>query len=219
MSWTRQELDGLIACPQCDLLHRVPEVAEGAKARCARCGTVLIAPGANALARVLALAVTGTVFMITAVFFPFLELSVAGRTLDASLFSAVLAFAEGWMVPLAIAVGAMIVGLPLTRLLAVIWTLTPLVAGQGPWPGAAQAFRMAEFLRPWAMAEIFILGVAVALVKVAGLATLSFGPAFWAFVGLVIVMALKDALTDRHTVWDAIETGRRNARRARRVTA
>ena len=42
------------------------------------------------------------------------------------------------------------------------------------------------------MAEVFIVGVAVALVKVAGLAHLSIGPAFWAFVALVLVTVLKD---------------------------
>ena len=50
-----------------------------------------------------------------------------------------------------------------------------------PWSHAAFVFRMAEAMQPWAMAEIFIIGTAVALVKIGGLATISLGPAFWAF--------------------------------------
>ena len=68
-----------------------------------------------------------------------------------------------------------------------------------------RAFRLSEALRPWSMAEIFVIGTAVALVKIGGLANISFGPAFWAFCGLIIVNAASDAFTSAATIWDAIE--------------
>ena len=49
------------------------------------------------------------------------------------------------------------------------------------------------------------IGVSVALVKVAGLATISLGPAFWAFVALVIVTTLKDSLMCELTIWKTLE--------------
>ena len=55
------------------------------------------------------------------------------------------------------------------------------------------------------MAEIFIVGVTVALVKVAGLATVSTGPAFWAFCALVLITVLNDQLICRYSVWRALE--------------
>ena len=54
-------------------------------------------------------------------------------------------------------------------------------------------------------AEIFVIGTAIALVKVGGLATISFGPAFWAFCGLILVNAASNAFTSATTIWDAIE--------------
>jgi paraquat-inducible protein A len=66
-------------------------------------------------------------------------------------------------------------------------------------------FRLAERIRPWSMAEIFIVGVAVALIKVAGLASLSLGPAFWAFVALVLITAVKDNFMCRLTIWKTLE--------------
>ena len=51
------------------------------------------------------------------------------------------------------------------------------------------------------MAEIFVIGTAVALVKVAGLATVSFGTAFWALCGLIIVTALKNAFLSEGAIW------------------
>ena len=55
------------------------------------------------------------------------------------------------------------------------------------------------------MAEIFIVGVSVALIKVSGIATVTFGPAFWAFAGLVVITVLKDQLICRFSIWQALE--------------
>ena len=61
-----------------------------------------------------------------------------------------------------------------------------------------------ERLRPWSMAEIFALGCAVSLTKIADLATVSLGPAFWMFAGLVVVTVAQDRIVDRWSVWRAI---------------
>lgn len=196
---------GLIACPTCDALHRDMSVAAGARARCTRCGTVLMAPRAGAMTQIVMLAATSAVLMVAAVFFPFLDLSAAGITTHSSLFDAVLAFSSGVLLPLSFATAALIVALPLLRLLAIVYTLAPMALGWRPAPGAVAAFRLAQGLKPWAMAEIFIVGVVVALVKVAGLATVTLGPAFWAFVALVAVTTLKDTVMCELTIWKTLE--------------
>ncbi|KUF10390.1 paraquat-inducible protein A [Pseudoponticoccus marisrubri] len=196
----------LLACLTCDTLHYEPDVPMNHVATCRRCGRVLAAPRDNAFARVLALALTSTILMIGAVFFPFIDLSVAGLQNRTSVLDAALAFSTGMMVPLSVAVALLIVLIPVTRLGAIIYTLLPLVRGCAPWPHAPLAFRLAERLRPWSMAEIFVVGVAVALVKVGGLATLSIGPAFWAFAGLVLVTVLHDNAMCRYTIWKSLET-------------
>ena len=112
------------------------------------------------------------------------------------------------MIPLSIAVAALIVVLPLLRLIALVYALGPMAIGWVPVPGAMQAFRLAETLKPWAMAEIFVVGVTVALVKVAGLAQLTIGPAFWAFAALVLVTVLNDNFMCRLTIWRTLEARR-----------
>ncbi|MGP6089587.1 paraquat-inducible protein A [Antarctobacter jejuensis] len=195
----------LIACPTCDTLHVEPEVPDNHTARCRRCGRVLAAPRDNAYANVLALAVTSTILMVGAVFFPFIELQAAGLHNRASVLDAALAFSQGLMAPLAIAVALLIVLIPTARLAAIIYTLLPLVQDRPPYRFAPRAFRLSEQLRPWSMAEIFVLGVAVALVKVAGLATVSLGPAFWAFAALVVITVLQDNTMCRYTIWKSLE--------------
>ena len=66
-------------------------------------------------------------------------------------------------------------------------------------------FRLSEALQPWSMAEIFVIGTGVALVKIAGLASISFGPAFWAFCALIIVTVLKNIYMSKWAIWEAID--------------
>ncbi|MHC0053621.1 paraquat-inducible protein A [Actibacterium sp. D379-3] len=202
---TPAPLDDLIACPYCDVLHRISAVPKGARARCKRCGTVLIAPRAGAFARIVSLAVTAMILMSAAMFFPFLALSAGGLHHATSILGAVLAFSSGLMVPLSVAVAGLIVLIPLIRLGAIIYTLWPLTQNRPPFPGARRAFALAEKLKPWSMAEIFIVGVGVALVKISGMASVTLGPAFWAFAALVLVTALQDTFMCKHTVWTTLE--------------
>ena len=197
-------IPSLIACPRCDALHRAQRLGETERAACARCGTLLVTPRARSFLHVIALAFTAMILMVGAIFFPFLKISAQGLSHESSIFEAAMAFSEGWLMPLSFAVLAMIVALPVIRFTALIYTLWPLANGRPPWRHAPHAFRPPEELQPWAMAEIFIIGTAVALVKVAGLAQVSLGPAFWAFCALIIVTALKNSFVSEWTIWDAI---------------
>ena len=194
----------LIACPRCDLLHRVRPQVEGTSARCARCGTVLITTRAAAIPRVVALALAVLVLMVGAVFFPFLQLKTGGLTNSASLLDAATAFHSGILIPLSGVVAALIVFLPALRVGAIFYALLPITFGRPPARHATYALRLANRLKPWAMAEIFILGVAVALVKVTGLADVTPGPAFWAFSALVIILILKDNSMCNWSLWSAL---------------
>lgn len=197
--------DELIACPTCDALHRASAVPAGARGRCGRCGTVLAAPKQGAMTRIVMLAATSLVLMVAAILFPFLEISAGGMTRRSSVLDAALAFSDGITLPLTLAVAAFIIVLPMARLALIIYALAPMALGWYPARLAVPAFRLAEAMRPWAMAEIFVIGVAVALVKVGGLATLHLGVAFWAFVLLVLVNVLNDNFMCRLTIWRTLE--------------
>ncbi len=65
-------------------------------------------------------------------------------------------------------------------------------------------FSLSEALRPWSMAEIFAIGCAVALVKVVDLADVSFGPGFWMFACLVVLVVVQDNFMCRWSVWNSL---------------
>ena len=82
-----------------------------------------------------------------------------------------------------VALGLLIIALPTFRAVALCYALLAGPAGlcsgtarKGGFPAGGPA------AGPWSMAEIFVIGVAVALVKVSGLASVTLGPAFWSFV-------------------------------------
>ncbi len=143
--------------------------------------------------------------MVTAVFLPFLRVEAAGLGNSTSIFQAALSFRQAHMTILSLAVLMMIVFIPMIRALMLIYILGPLLARKKPLPGARTAFRWSEDLRPWSMAEIFILGVGVAMVKIADMARVEMGMAFWIFAALVVVTLLQDGFMCRWSVWAVLD--------------
>jgi paraquat-inducible protein A len=201
-----EALEGLIACPECDALYRATEVAPGARATCARCHTVLIAPRRRAGMTVISLALASVVLVAGALWFPFLRIDARGFRQEASLWDVATSFTGGPLLALSFAVTAAIVVIPLMRAALILYTLAPVVFDRPPAARARPAFRLAEALRPWSMAEVFAIGCAVSLVKIADLAQVSLGPAFWMFAALVVVTVVQDRLVCRWSVWRSIET-------------
>lgn len=200
--------DGLIVCPTCDLLLREPALSVGTRARCPRCHAVLFSSRASAMTRVVMLAATALILTFAVVSFPFLKIRAGGLEQKASLIDTFLAYSNGLLLPLTALLAILIVGLPFLRFAAVIYTLAPMALGSKAARYAPQAFRLVERLQPWAMAEVFVVGVAVALVKIAGLATVDLGPAFWSLAALVAVNVAFDAILCRFTVWRTLERRR-----------
>lgn len=195
----------LLACPACDLLHEVPDLAPGRRARCRRCDTVIVSGQRVSLDRTLAMAVAVTVLIVFALFFPFLSISELGLSNSATLIEIALVFMSGWTAPLTIAVALTIVGIPFLRAAILVYALGPIRFGYPIPDKAAQAFRLSQALRPWAMAEIFFLGSAVALVKIIDLAHVGFGAAFWAFCAATLIIAFERNTTDSAAIWSLID--------------
>lgn len=198
-------LTSLIACPSCDALYTARTPEKGERATCARCHTVLIARRKDAGLKIIALSIASLILVVGAVTFPFLGIYVAGFRNEASLIDAALAFSDGPFVILSLCVVMLIVFLPALRLLLTLYVLVPVVRDRPPWAGAKRAFRWAEALRPWSMAEIFVIGCAVALVKLVDLARVDLRPAFWMFAILVVVLVVQDTLMCRWSVWKALD--------------
>ena len=198
-------LDDLIVCPSCDAVYQFQKPKNGERAVCQCCHRVLIAPRLNAGLHIIAVALAILILILGAATFPFLTIEAAGNKNAVSILDAALAFSDGFMMFLSLATASLIIFVPLARVLLTLYVLVPVVFDRPPARYAIRAFRVSEALKPWSMAEIFALGCAVALVKVSDLAIVGFGPAFWMFGILVVLVIAQDSFMCKWSVWNSLE--------------
>jgi paraquat-inducible protein A len=197
----------LIACHECDLLHRVTPVPLGSVARCCRCGYVLSRPKRNSLERSLALAVAGLVLFVLANSFPFLGFKIQGQTRVTLLLTGIEQLYLQDMRLVAVLVLITTVVAPLAQLLALLYILLPLKLNR-PAPGMFHAFRRLRSIEPWSMMEVFMLGILVSVVKLAKMAQIIPGTAAFCFMALIFVLAACMASLDPHEIWNRWEGAR-----------
>ena len=196
-------IEDIVACPGCDLLQRIPVLSPGGKARCPRCGHTMAANKPDSLERTLAFAVAAAITLIVANTTPLMGISVVGRHVSTTILGGVL---EMWLqgqeiTALLVAFCAIVapsvyIGLMLFILLAARRSPAP------SWTGFLM--RMLDLSQPWGMAEVMMLGILVALIKIAEMATLVLGVGIFAVGALIILIAAMMASFDHNEVWTRI---------------
>jgi paraquat-inducible protein A len=194
----------LAACESCDLLQRSRPIGAGEKARCSRCGGVLYRGSRNSLERTLALTLASLALFAVANAYPFMSFALEGRVQENYLITGVLELYAGGDRALAAVIFLTTILAPLLEILATLYIVLPLHAGRVP-PGLAGFMRFQEAIGPWAMLEVYMLGVIVAVSKLAGMATIGFGPGAFAFVALFVVLTASAAAFDPQVVWQRLE--------------
>ena len=194
----------LIACHECDLIHRVDPVPEGSTAKCSRCGGLLYQHKRDSLERTLALTVAGVILFVVANSFPFLGFKLQAQVHKTLLITGVQELYHQGMWILATVVLLTTIVLPAAQMMGLLYMLIPLRLNRMPWK-LKEVFRFIQSLRPWAMMEVFMLGILVSIVKLAKMATIVPGIAVFAFMALIFVLAASLAVLDPHAVWERIE--------------
>lgn len=199
-----------MACHDCGLVHHVRPLRAGGAASCTRCGAVLYRHKPDSIDRALMLTLAALILFVVANSFPFLTFQLEGRATTSTLMTGVIQLYEDGMWPLALLVFGATILVPLAKLLATTYVLLPLRLRRRV-PGLASVFRATEVMHPWAMMEVYLLGVIVAYVKLSDLAKLELGIALFAFVALILVMIAAELALDPRAVWDRV--GRQAATR------
>jgi paraquat-inducible protein A len=158
-----------------------------------------------------ALMVTGLLLFTIVIDSPLLGMRFFGRQQDTKLPSLPLALEQFGMWELSLVVFTFTIIAPLAKLALTAIILIGLRQPSMPAPLLAAMARIRSWLTPWAMTEVFLLGLFVAYTRLTVYATVLIGPALYAMAGLMLVMVAADAWLDEHAMWDAI--GRRHGRR------
>jgi paraquat-inducible protein A len=192
------------ACIQCDLPLTVGDLAPGERARCPRCGHLLTAGTADRFDRAFAFAIAAMVMLVLANSYPFLSMQSSGLESVMTLPRTALQLHRDGYAALAVLVLGAIVVVPAFVLCAIFALVVPLrQSRRRPWLVPAGRFLFAS--TPWAMVEVFIIGVIVSVVKIGHMAHIVLGASFFFYIGFAVCFIAALSSLDRLSVWRAIE--------------
>jgi paraquat-inducible protein A len=196
----------IVACRECDLLQRVPPLPVGGKARCPRCGFTLAARPADPIDRPLALAITAAIVLVVANSAPLMGLAAVGRQASSTIAGGVY---EMWVRGEPVTAAIVAFCAILAPACYILFMLAVLAAARRPpaphWAG--ELLRWALHMQPWSMFEVMLLGILVALIKIAELATVDPGIGLYALGALVVLIPAIMVTFDPREVWRRVEWG------------
>jgi paraquat-inducible protein A len=179
----------MLVCPNCGLTQQAPYDP---------------ATAGRSLDASLAFAAATWVLLIPAAFEPFLTTAVLGATRTSRLPSGVFVlWQEGWPF-LAAIVALFVLVFPALRFAALCAVLATLRAGGRPrW--LAPVFHAAQTLETWAMLDVYLLGFAVAYVRLHATLDVEVGSGAFCFVGAALASLFTRATLDPRSVWRIID--------------
>ena len=193
-----------VACPDCDLLQHVPTLPPGAKARCLRCGNELARKPSNPLELPLALTVTAAIVFVIANTAPLMGLSAVGRHASTTIIGgAYQMWVDGQTITATIVAFCAVIA-PAGYVLFMLTVL--LAARRFPAPAwVGEMLRWAQHLQVWSMLEVMMLGILVALIKIAELATVNAGVGMYAVGALMMLFPAIMVTFDPREIWHRVK--------------
>ncbi len=193
----------LVVCEHCDSVYQRVPLAPGEAAHCAQCEAVLYRASRLNVDRWLALTVAAGIVFAIANVCPVIRITLQGLHNEATLWQAAAALAHGPAAPIALPAALAIIVAPFLQISLLAWILAHARLGRRA-PGLARALRMLSAMRPWSMVEVGLLGILVAVIKLAGFVQVAPGAGIWATAGLMVFLTLI-ANRDIHLLWEMTE--------------
>jgi paraquat-inducible protein A len=193
-----------VACPDCDLLQHIPPLGPGRKAACARCGRLLAKQPSGSRDVPLALTVAAAIALIIADTLPLMDLHVVGRFASTTIpGGAYEMWLQGQLLVSVLVLFCAVIA-PAGYVLFMLVLL--LAARRTPVPHwAAEMLRWLSHLQVWSMLEVVMLGVLVALTKIAQLATVDPGIGMYGFSAAILLIPAIMSNFDRRELWQKVQ--------------
>ncbi|HET8596549.1 MAG TPA: paraquat-inducible protein A [Castellaniella sp.] len=185
---TRRGVRPLIVCPHCDTVHLRLRPGARARALCRCCGTVLYRSGTLSLNQWVAMAWTTLIVFALAQGFPIAHLSVQGLDVTLTFWGALRLCWDRGYYGVSVMTGLVGFWIPLAQIALTLWIMQSIAARRLP-PDFGRVLRWLGYLAPWSMAPVLVLGILVAIVKVAGMARLQVEPGLAGFFVLSFLLS------------------------------
>ncbi|MFW8565634.1 paraquat-inducible protein A [Orrella sp. 11846] len=176
-----------LRCTRCDAVYERLKLSPGQQARCVRCETVLESFGAFGPSAWLALILTAFVAFVLANTFPVLTLSFGGSHNSTTFLQAAWMAWEAGFPEVMVLTGLVGFLIPLLHLCLLLWVFVPLSMGHLPL-GFKHVIAMIDWIKPWSMIPVFLIGVLVTIVKLLALAGVELGIGLGATAVLAVLM-------------------------------
>ena len=201
MTTTGTQTSRLVVCPECDALQRVRPVSRQELPVCLRCGAHLRKSHGGGMQRVLPLTLAASICFVLANSWPIVAIEVAGNRSATSMLGAIVELYKQGAPGVALIV--LLTGLlaPAAQLGLLAYALLSLAAPRR-LPGVQTVVQLLQALRPWSMAEVFMLGALVSLVKLAGVARVIPGIGMWSLFGVIVLTAAAQATFGVPGYWE-----------------
>lgn len=167
---------------------------------CPGCGHVLANGFDSSLDTIAALTITALILIVLSVSFPFMSFDANGQSNSIDLLAPITELYSYDFSFLSLLVLGFIVVLPAIYLAALLCLSISVKFGLTQRSKILLA-RIVTRTLPWAMADVFIFGVLVAIVKIISIAPVELGFSFWAYIVFTLLFLRITIIVDTHRVW------------------
>ncbi|MBL0711450.1 MAG: paraquat-inducible protein A [Colwellia sp.] len=194
----------LIACQQCDALYDKPELKQGQRVQCVRCGNTMAERKVDSIERSFYWSLAGLLLLIPAVFLPIMGVTLAGQYHHASLIDCIVVLIDRGFFMIATLVFLFALAVPIVRLFGAFY-ITYCVKFNKLKPSLLSFFRAFHHLDNWAMLNVFMLGIVVSMYKLVDDTELSVNMGLLAFILLLISSTMTSSSLDQDYIWQKLE--------------
>ncbi len=198
------DLQNLIICPKCQSIHKRLPLKKGEMARCRECGEVLYKDDRHILKFYLSFSFTSLVFFVISMFFPIVDINLAGFDSSLSIVDSVLSLFENGYDLVAIFSAFVLVLFPLL-IISFLFLGTLLMELSILKSVVKWLLIVVSFLDIWSMLDIFFISILVSAVKIFDYATITLDIAFYS---MIVFITLELYLTKHRRIeelWDEYE--------------
>jgi paraquat-inducible protein A len=192
----------VLCCNTCGLMQQVDPLAPGQRAECARCGSTVSEAPRGSLRLTAALAIAALILYIPANIYPILRMHFYGGYSESTVWDGVVSLAEQnqWFVALIVFLASIVI--PILKLGGLLYLVISARFNLGRrLRDRTRIYRFIDVIGPWAMLDVFLLAILVALVKLGTIATILPGPGLIAFSAVVVLTMLASASFDPKMIW------------------
>jgi paraquat-inducible protein A len=192
-----------IACETCGLIQQVEKLEPGSRVECCRCTSIIGSRKINSLGRTAAFSLAALILYIPANIYPILRMNYYGAYSESTVWEGcVNLFKDGqWFVAGIVFLASIVI--PFFKLLGLFFLVitTKLRSARGRQQ-RTWIYKIIAVIGPWAMLDVFLLSILVALVKLQQIATVLPARGLLAFTGVVLLTILASASFDPKLIWE-----------------